>query len=144
VRDVQRHPASGRVLHVDFQRISLDETVRMEVQVHLSGNPVGVKDQGGILEHGTRSVTILCLPTKIPEKIEVDVSGLNINDHVRLSDITGNYPDVEFADDPETWIATVIPPTVEAAPAEDEALEGAEGAADAEEKSGDGSAEESS
>ena len=76
VRDVQRHPASGKLVHIDLQRIRLDEKLRVEVPVHVTGNPVGVKDQGGILEHGTRSVNVMCLPTEIPSAIEVDASGL--------------------------------------------------------------------
>lgn len=120
IRDVQRHPASGRILHVDLQRISLTEKIRVEVHVHIDGIPAGVKDQGGILEHGTRTVNVLCLPTEIPEEITVDVSALRIHDTLRLSDFAATYPNVEFLDDPDTTLATVSPPAVEtvvAAPA---------------------------
>lgn len=114
IRDVQRHPASGRILHVDLQRISLTEKIRVEVHVHLNGTPAGVKDQGGILDHGTRTVNVLCLPTEIPEEIAVDVTALRIHDTLRLKDFTGMYANVEFLDDPDTTLATVIPPVVEA------------------------------
>jgi len=130
VRDVQRHPASGKLLHIDFQRINLDEKVRLEVQVTLSGDPKGVKEQGGILEHLTRSLNIMCLPSAIPESLDIDVSALMIGDSRRLKDLVGEYADIEFLDDPETALATVIPPTVEevrvAAEGEEEAEEGAE------------------
>jgi large subunit ribosomal protein L25 len=114
VRDVQRHPASGKLVHVDLQRIRLDEKLRVEVPVHVTGNPVGVKDQGGILEHGTRSVNVLCLPTEIPNAIEVEVGAMRIHDSVKIKDIVATYPHVEFLDDEETLLAGVIPPIVEA------------------------------
>jgi large subunit ribosomal protein L25 len=116
IRDVQRHPATGRILHVDLQRISLTEKIRVEVHVRLNGLAAGVKDQGGILEHGTRSVNVLCLPTEIPEEIPVDVSALRIHDAIHIRDIAAAYPNVEFLDDLDATLANVIPPIVEAAP----------------------------
>jgi large subunit ribosomal protein L25 len=126
VRDVQRHPASGKLLHVDFQRIRLDEKVRVEVQLKLSGDPRGVKEQGGILDYGIRTININCLPTAIPELFDVDVSALMIGDSLRLKTLLDKYPDIDFLDDPETTIASVIPPVVEvkeAVEAEEEAAE---------------------
>ena len=114
IRDVQRHPASGRILHVDLQRISLDEKIRVEVHIEVQGTPAGVKEQGGVLEHGTRTINLLTLPTDIPDAIVVDVSALRIHDSARIRDIVANYPKVEFLDDPDTTLATVIPPVVEA------------------------------
>jgi large subunit ribosomal protein L25 len=127
VRDVQRHPASGKLIHVDLQRIRLDEKLRVEVHVHVHGNPVGVKDQGGILEHGARSVNVMCLPTEIPASIDVDASSLHIHQSLKIKDIAAAYPGIEFLDDEDTMLATVIPPIVEAvaAPVAAEA-EGAE------------------
>ena len=118
VRDVQRHPASGRILHVDLQRISLTEKIRVEVHVHLVGTAAGVKDQGGILEHGLRTVNVTCLPTEIPEEVTVDVTLLKIHDSLRIRDIAAAYPSVEFMDDLDTTLANVIPPVVEAVVAE--------------------------
>jgi large subunit ribosomal protein L25 len=127
VRDVQRHPASGKLLHVDFQRIRLDEKVRVEVHVTLSGDPKGVKEQGGILERGTRTININCLPGAIPESFAVDVADLMIGDSIRLQSILDDHPDIDFLDDPEMTLATVIPPTVEVK----EVVEGAEEAEEA-------------
>lgn len=115
VRDVQRHPASGKLIHVDLQRIRLDEKLRVEVQVHVSGTPAGVKDQGGILEHGLRSVNVMCLPAEIPDAIAVDVTSLRIHGSIKVRDVAATYPQVEFLDDPEATLATVIPPIVEQA-----------------------------
>jgi large subunit ribosomal protein L25 len=114
IRDVQRHPASGKILHVDLQRIRLDEKLRVEVHVVLTGNPTGVKDQGGILEHGLRNVNVMSLPTDIPESIVVDVTLLRIHESAKIKDVAAAYPGVEFLDDPDTMLATVIPPIVEA------------------------------
>lgn len=114
IRDVQRHPASGKILHVDLQRIRLDEKIRVEVHVSVKGTPAGVKEQSGVLEHGTRTLNVLTLPTDIPDAIEVDVSALRIHDSVRIRDVSAAYPKIEFLDDPDTTLATVIPPVVEA------------------------------
>jgi large subunit ribosomal protein L25 len=114
IRDVQRHPASGRILHVDLQRISLDEQVRVEVHVEVRGTPAGVKEQSGVLEHGTRTVNVMTLPTDIPDSIVVDVSALRIHDSARIRDVMAAYPKIVFLDDPDTTLATVIPPIVEA------------------------------
>jgi large subunit ribosomal protein L25 len=130
VRDVQRHPASGKLVHIDLQRIRLDEKLRVEIHVHVTGTPFGVKDQGGILEHGARSVNVMVLPTQIPAAIEVDAGPLHIHQSVKIKDIAAAYPQVEFLDDEETTLATVIPPTVEATPVP--GAVGAEGATAAE------------
>ena len=114
IRDVQRHPASGRILHVDLQRISLDEQIRVEVHVEVQGTPAGVKEQSGVLEHGTRTVNVMTLPTDIPDAIVVDVSALRIHDSARIRDVMAAYPKIVFLDDPDTTLATVIPPIVEA------------------------------
>jgi len=115
VRDVQRHPASGKLVHIDLQRIRLDEKLRVEVHAHVTGTPVGVKEHGGILEHGTRVVNVLCLPTEIPNAIEVDVTALLIHHSVKIKDIAAAYPKIEFLDDEDTVLASVIPPNVELA-----------------------------
>lgn len=120
VREVQRHPASGKLLHIDFQRISLDEKVRVDVEVSLLGEPIGVKEQGGMIEHGTRSVTVLCLPREIPESITVEVAELKIGDAIKIKDVKERYSQLEFIDDEESTLAAVVPPRVEAKPAEEE------------------------
>jgi len=139
IREVQRHPGTGRLLHVDLQRIRLDEKVRVDIHVELEGNPVGVKDQGGILEHGARSVSVMCLPANIPPAVVIDVVGLGIHDSVKLKDVMSRYPDVDFLDEPDTILATVIPPVVEKVAEEGEvegAVEGAEPTVISEEKKG--------
>jgi len=118
LREIQRHPVRGTILHVDLQHISLSERITVEVPVVLVGVPTGVKDGGGILEHLLREVEVECLPTEIPEKFSVDVSHLSIGDSVHVSDLViGN---VEVRTEAERTVATVVPPTVleEVKPAE--------------------------
>lgn len=116
IRDVQKHPSTGKLLHIDFQRIRLDQKIRLEVAVSVLGDARGVKEQGGILEHGIRSLNVMCLPTAIPESIEIDVTELMIGDSIRLKDVADRYPEVDFQDDEETSLAHVMPPVVEAEP----------------------------
>lgn len=110
IRAVQYDPVTHGVLHLDFQHISLTETIEVRVNVHLEGVPVGVKDGGGILEHILRDLEVRCLPTAIPAFIDVDVAALNIGDsiHVRDLSVTG----ITILTDRDTTIATVVPPTV--------------------------------
>ena len=118
IRDVQYDPITHGILHLDFQHISLTETVEVSVSVHLTGIPVGVKDGGGILEHIVREVEVRCLPTAIPPSIDIDVTALQIGDSIHVRDLS--VPDVTILSDPDATIATVVPPTVmEEKPAEE-------------------------
>ncbi len=121
IRDVQYDPVTRGIIHLDFQRISLTETVEVDVAVRLTGLAVGVKDAGGILEPILRDVKVRCLPTAIPSAIEVDVSALNIGDSIHVRDIVA--PEVTILNDPDSTVATVVPPTVtvEEKPAEEAA-----------------------
>jgi large subunit ribosomal protein L25 len=110
IREVQRDPISHDILHLDFHHISLTEKVTVEVTVHLTGIPDGVKNGGGILEHITRTIEIECLPTQIPQHLEADVSALGIGDSIHVRDLV--VPNAEVLSDPDTTIATVVPPTV--------------------------------
>lgn len=124
IRAVQYDPLTHDILHLDFQHISLTETIEVKVTVHLKGLPVGVKDGGGILETILREIDVRCLPTAIPSSIEVDVSHLNIGDSVHVREVA--VPDVTILNDGAETIATVVPPTVmEEKPAEAVAVEGA-------------------
>jgi large subunit ribosomal protein L25 len=118
IRDVQYDPLSHDILHLDFQHISLTESVEVQVAVHVTGLAVGVKDGGGILELITRHVEVRCLPTAIPSSLDVDVSHLGVGDSVHVRDLI--VPDVEILTDPSATVATVVAPTVmEEKPAEE-------------------------
>ncbi|HTO90530.1 MAG TPA: 50S ribosomal protein L25 [Candidatus Sulfotelmatobacter sp.] len=121
IRAVQYDPLTQGILHLDFQHISLTEQIEVKVAIRLTGLPVGVKDGGGILEPILREVEVRCLPTAIPASIEVDVSHLNIGDSIHLRDLT--VPNVVILTDPDSTLATVVPPTVmEEKPAEEVAV----------------------
>jgi len=123
IREVQYDPLTHQILHLDFHHISLTEEVEVEVTIHLTGTPVGVKDGGGILEHILRTVEVRCLPTAIPSSLDLDVSSLNIGDSLHVSVISA--PGVTILTDPEATVATVVPPTVmEEKAAEDVAAAG--------------------
>lgn len=125
IKEIQQHPASGKILHIDFQHILRGEKLKIDVPVYLVGEPLGVKEMGGVLEHGPREIEIRCLPRDIPERIEIDVKSLRIHDSIHIRDISSRYPDFDFLDDPATTLAIVVPPRVEAetAPAAAEAAE---------------------
>jgi large subunit ribosomal protein L25 len=125
-REVQRDPVTETVMHIDFYHVSLTKAIRVHVPVHLEGVPDGVKNAGGVLQHVMREVEVECLPTDIPERITVDVSGLGIHDAVHIRDL----PAVKwvFTEDPGQTVASVIPPVVvkEPVPGEAEVAEGEE------------------
>ena len=126
IKEIQQHPTTGSVLHIDFQMIRRGEKIKLTIPVTLTGEPPGVKVEGGVLEHGVRDLNIRCMPRDIPEGIEIDVGGLGIHDAIHIKDISGDYPDLEFLDEPEATLANVLPPKVEAEPTPEE-LEEEEG-----------------
>ncbi|MEO8870943.1 MAG: 50S ribosomal protein L25, partial [Granulicella sp.] len=85
--DWQNEPIKGTLLHIDFKRIAMDKSMRVSVPIQLVGVPTGVKNQGGLLEHVLREVEIECLPADIPSHLDVDVSNLEINDAIHVSDL---------------------------------------------------------
>lgn len=121
IKEIQREPIHDRILHVDFGEISLTEALKVDVPLAARGEPIGVKIDGGILEHILRELHIECLPTAIPEKIEVDVTNLKIGDSIFVKDIAVPA-DVKVLNDPELIALIVKAPKVEApkeeAPAE--------------------------
>jgi large subunit ribosomal protein L25 len=145
VKDVQRHPVRGEAVHVDLLRVDMKVAIHTSVVVDLVGaeEAPGVIE-GGVLSQETREVNIQALPGDIPETIEHDVSGMHINETLTLSAITPP-PGVTFLDEPETTIASVMPPTVE--PVEEEietetGIVGEEGAEAAEGEAEGGTAAE--
>ncbi len=114
LKDAQRHPVRGEVVHVDLLRVDLNKPIQQPVPIHLTGqeDAPGVKE-GGVLEHIGREVNVEALPAVIPEYLELDVSAMNINDTLTLAAISA--PDgVTLLDDPEeTVIATLTPPRLQ-------------------------------
>jgi large subunit ribosomal protein L25 len=89
IKDVQMHPAKNLVVHVDLQRVVADEKIRIRLPLHFKGESIapGVKNEGGVVSHMRADVEISCLPKDLPEFLEVDLSGMNLNDTKFLADI---------------------------------------------------------
>jgi len=89
LKDVQRHPFKNAIVHVDFQRVEENEKIRISIPLHFSGAAVspGVKSQGGIVSHMRTEAEVSCLPKDLPEFIEVDISGLSLNESIHLSQL---------------------------------------------------------
>jgi len=126
VQDVQHHPLSGKVLHVDFHEVSETEKVTVMVPVETAGEAAGVKTGGGVLEHVLFKIKVRALPRDLPEQIMVDVTSLELGKSIHLGEI--KPPEgVEILGDKKVSVISVALPKTEA----EEAAEAAEGAAPA-------------
>ena len=126
VRSIDRHPYKPFIRHVDFIRVDLSVKVHAEVAIHYFGTPIGAKE-GGVLVPARNNITVEALPTEIPPAIELDVSELQINDSLHVSDLPA-IENVTILDDPEELLVTVSVPAAEPEP-EPEPVEGEEGEA---------------
>ena len=127
LKDYQQDVITGRIAHIDLQEVRLDQPIHAQVVIELVGESQGTKE-GGVLSQVSREINVEALPMEVPERIEVDVSAMNIGDTLRLADVAVQ-DGVTFLDDPEeTVLATVTVPTqiVEPEPEEEELEEGEE------------------
>jgi large subunit ribosomal protein L25 len=130
VKDMQRHPAHGYLMHADLYAIDVTERISVSVPIHLIGIPHGVSMGGGLLDHSLRELELDCLPRSIPDSVDVDVSALELGDSVHVSDLA--LPDgVELRTDAGQSVASVVAPKVEEEPVADEVAEGEEAPEDA-------------
>jgi large subunit ribosomal protein L25 len=127
LKEVQHHPVTGRIIHADFNEISMTKKIRVEIPIKLIGEPLGVSQQGGVLEHIMRTVEVECLPTDILEQVSLDVSGLHIGESLTISSIKLDETKFTVLSPKEFAVAAVAAPRLEeeVAPA---AVEGAEAA----------------
>jgi len=130
VRDLQEHPVSGRAVHVDLIEVPLDKAIEVSVPLHFVGKPEGVT-LGGVLQPIVRELQVNCLPTHIPQSIDVDVTHLGIHDVLHANEVILPEGATRTTDD-NAPIVSVQPPTVAEAAAEEEAVEGVEGVPPAE------------
>ena len=137
LKEYQQDPVKGRVTHVDFQEVRLDKPIHATVPVHLVGaeDSPGIRE-GGVLSQISRDVNVEALPMEIPEHLDLDVSRMEMNDTLRLSDLSAPEG-VKLLDDPEeTVLASVAMPALEIEPepeeVEGEEIEGEEGAPEGE------------
>jgi large subunit ribosomal protein L25 len=127
LKGFQLEPVKGTLLHADFFEVALDRILEVKVHIELHGTPVGVKVEGGVLDHVTRELEVECLPMDIPEKIVVDVSELALGKHLRVSDLQVP-PRVKVLTEPDIVVVHVVAPRAEEVVAAPEvvAAEGAE------------------
>lgn len=110
IRDIQYDPVKGNPIHIDVMGISMTEKIKVNVSISLVGTSQGVKNHGGVLQQTLRELEVECLPSDIPEQIELDVTELDINDSLHVSDI--KLENAEVLVDESTVVATVSPPRV--------------------------------
>jgi large subunit ribosomal protein L25 len=105
IKDITIDPISRKMMHIDFVRVLMDETVKVTVPVHLNGQAIGVKE-GGLLDFQVREVHVECLPNAIPDSIEVDATALGVHDYLRVKDL--KMPEgVKILDDPERVVVGI-------------------------------------
>jgi large subunit ribosomal protein L25 len=104
--DWQHEPIKGKLLHIDMKRIAMDKAMRVSVPIQLVGIPIGVKSQGGILEHVLREVEIECLPADIPSHLDVDVSNMELHGLIHVSDLP-HSGSIKFLGDENATVAHV-------------------------------------
>ena len=121
IKEVQRHPVTGRLRHVDFMRVDMSHKVKVKVPIRLTGTPVGVKTQGGVLDFTHREIEIECLPSLIPAHIDVDVTTMEVGQSIRFDDLTMK-PNLTILGDAHQVICSI-----HGKAAEEEAAPGEEG-----------------
>ena len=121
IRQIDADPVTRRVIHVDFQRVTMDQVVRVEVPIELEGVPQGVKNQGGVTDFIMREVGVECLPGAIPQHLTLDISALEIGDHLELGDI--ELPEgVELTEELDRVVVSIGAPRLEEDEEEEEEL----------------------
>lgn len=126
IEELQRHPVSHQIIHVDFHHVSLTKQIKVTVPLAFHGEAIGVKQEGGVLEHLRWDLEVECLPTQIPAQVAVDVSSLAVGKALHVKEIV--LPEgVRLITDPElSVVSCIIPKVEEAAPAPTETAEAVE------------------
>jgi large subunit ribosomal protein L25 len=119
IREIQKHPFRRRFLHVDFYEVPLDQPITVEVVVELVGDSIGVQ-KGGEINLIQRTLSVRCLPNKIPENIRIDVSNIDMGETLHVADLVAESS-YEFDEDPTVGVVSVLAPEVEAQPTEEDA-----------------------
>ncbi|MGD2068547.1 MAG: 50S ribosomal protein L25 [Gemmatimonadota bacterium] len=122
VREIQVHPYKADLLHVDFYRIQAGVKVEVEIPISLLGVPEGVKQSGGVLQQVIHELPVSVLPSEIPESVEIDVTGLGMNEAIHVYDLDLG-DEVEVLIDPDRTVASVVAPKALVVEEEEEELE---------------------
>ncbi len=126
IREIQVHPLRQLLIHVDFLRIQEGITVDVNVPVQLLGIPEGVKNSGGVLEQIIHDLPVRCIPSKIPQSIDIDVTHLDVNESLHVYDIEFEEGVEVTVEQKRTLCSVAIPKVIEEPEEEEELLEGEE------------------
>jgi len=142
-REIQRHPYKDQIVHVDLIQVDLTQTVEANVSLNFTGIPIGVKDEGGVIQTINNTITIVALPTAIPSSLEIDISELNVGDNVVAKDVDLPEGVTLATEDDDSILVTVNIPraVVEEEEGLGEGDEGEEGVEGEEGAEGEGSEE---
>ena len=124
IREIQYHPVRREILHVDFQHISMTKEIEINVPIEVIGESVGVKTSGGILELIMREVQVECLPANIPDRIEINVTELDVGDSLQVKDL--HVENARITSDMDSTVVTIVAPSVIEEPKVAVAAEGEE------------------
>jgi large subunit ribosomal protein L25 len=116
LREYQLDPVTHHLLHADFYELAMDKAITVSVPVLVKGEPAGVKQQGGLLDFVTREIEVECLPTDIPEHIDIDVSELMLHQSIRVRDLP-EHPKWKAVSEPDTMLVHIVVPKAEEEPA---------------------------
>jgi len=105
IKEIQYHPVTDEIIHVDFQGVRMDEKVDVRVPVHASGRPVGVKDEEGQLHQALLEIEVRCLASEIPAHVDIDISDLHIGQAIHAGDL--DIGDVELVTSPDAMVVAV-------------------------------------
>lgn len=109
LKDFQQDPLTDETIHIDFQGVKMGEKITLEVPLILRGTPIGVKT-GGIVEHLIRELEIECLPSHLPEFLEIDISHMDIGDSIHIDEL--NFENLRILNDPEETVVLVETPRI--------------------------------
>jgi large subunit ribosomal protein L25 len=111
IKEIQRHVLKENIFfHIDFQHIAMDKKITVKCPIRLKGNAIGVVEESGVLSNPTKSITIECLPSDIPEFVNIDISDLHLGNSITVKDL--NVPNVEIKDSPQETIVSIMYPQV--------------------------------
>lgn len=122
IREVQYHPARPQILHLDLYQVHAGEKIHLEIPVRIHGTPRGVREDGGVLQEVLRDIHVECLPSDIPQGVDLEVGEMGIGDTIHVRDIS--IPNVRILNDPDLVLCTVAMPTVVELPETAETEEG--------------------
>ncbi len=110
IKDIQFHPVTEKVVHIDFQGVSMSEIVQVSVQLNFIGTPLGVKEDGGLFEVHMHDIEIKCKASDIPHELDFNIEKLVVGDTIHISDL--DFGDLEIVSNPEMIVAAVVVPKV--------------------------------